>query len=71
MISLSLSLSLSLLYLVLCVCLSLVLCECISGGQVITKDSNVLVVALAGNMVTGFAKGLRTNFQNYASPVSQ
>ena len=33
----------------------------------ITKDSNVMVVALAGNVVTGLAKGLRKKFQPYAS----
>ena len=36
----------------------------------ITKDSNVICVALAGNIVTGLAKGLRKGFQNYASFVS-
>ena len=33
----------------------------------ITKDSNVMVVALAGNIVTGLAKGLRNGFQSYSS----
>ena len=37
----------------------------------ITKDSNVICVALAGNIVTGLAKGLRKGFQNYASFVSE
>ena len=37
--------------------------------QVITKDSNVMVVALAGNVVTGIAKGLRKKFQPYASVI--
>ena len=36
----------------------------------ITKDSNVICVALAGNIVTGLAKGLRKGFQNYAPFVS-
>lgn len=31
--------------------------------QVITKDSNVLVVALAANVVKGLAVGLREGFQ--------
>ena len=31
--------------------------------QVITKDSNVLVVALAANVVKGLATGLREGFQ--------
>lgn len=35
----------------------------------IVKDSNVLVVALAGNVVTGLAKGLRGGFTSYASVV--
>ena len=35
--------------------------------QVITKDSNVLVVALAGNILTGLAKGLRKKYSPYAS----
>lgn len=35
--------------------------------QVITKDSNVLVVALAGNVLTGLAKGLRKKYGPYAS----
>lgn len=38
-----------------------------SCHQVITKDSNVMVVALAGNVVTGLAKGLRKGFQSYSS----
>ncbi len=37
----------------------------------IVKDSNVLVVAIAGNIITGLSKGLRNSFQSYASPVSQ
>ena len=35
--------------------------------QVISKDSNVVVVALAGNIVTGLAKGLRKKFTTYAT----
>ena len=38
--------------------------------KVICKDSNVLVVALAGNVVTGLAKGLRKGYQPYAAVVS-
>ena len=34
--------------------------------QIITKDSNINVVALAGKCVTGLAKGLRKKFQSYA-----
>ena len=34
--------------------------------QVISKDSNVVVVALAGNVITGLAKGLRKKFSAYA-----
>ncbi|XP_064399412.1 cytoskeleton-associated protein 5-like isoform X3 [Halichondria panicea] len=37
--------------------------------KVITKDSNVMVVALAGNIVTGLAKGLRDGFQSYVSTI--
>lgn len=37
--------------------------------QVITKDSNVMVVALAGNIVTGLAKGLRDGFTSYVSTI--
>ena len=37
--------------------------------KVISKDSNVMVVALAGNVVTGMAKGLRKSFQTYAAVV--
>ena len=35
--------------------------------QLITKDSNVMVVALSGNVVTGLATGLRKKFSPYAS----
>lgn len=35
--------------------------------KIIVKDSNVLVVALAGNVITGLAKGLRKKFSPYAS----
>ena len=35
--------------------------------QVISKDSNVMVVALAGNVITGLAKGLRKKFSAYAA----
>ena len=38
--------------------------------QVITKDSNVMVVALAGNIVAGLATGLRKSFQTHAPSVS-
>ncbi len=38
--------------------------------KVITKDSNVMVVTLAGNVVTGLAKGLRKGYQPYAAAVS-
>ena len=38
--------------------------------QVITKDSNVMVVAVAGNIVAGLATGLRKSFQSYAPSVS-
>ena len=38
--------------------------------QVITKDSNVMVVAVAGNIVAGLATGLRRSFQSYAPSVS-
>ncbi|XP_047135598.1 cytoskeleton-associated protein 5 isoform X1 [Hydra vulgaris] len=34
--------------------------------KVITKDSNVVVVAIAANCVTGLAKGLRKKFQTYS-----
>ena len=37
----------------------------------ITKDSNVMVVAVAGNIVAGLAAGLRKGFQSYAPSVSQ
>lgn len=37
--------------------------------KVICKDSNVLIVALAGNVVTGLAKGLRKKFQPYAATI--
>ena len=37
--------------------------------QVITKDSNVMVVALAGNIVKGLAIGLRKNFQPYSANI--
>ena len=39
--------------------------------QVITKDSNVMIVAVAGNIVTGLAKGLRKAYLPYAAVVSQ
>jgi cytoskeleton-associated protein 5 len=35
--------------------------------KIITKDSNVMVVALAGNVITALAKGLRKGFSPYAS----
>ncbi|CAB4012818.1 cytoskeleton-associated 5-like, partial [Paramuricea clavata] len=51
----------------------------IEGGQfgelmavlkkAITKDSNVIVVALAGKCVTGLATGLRTKFAPYATSI--
>jgi cytoskeleton-associated protein 5 len=37
--------------------------------KAITKDSNVVVVALAGKCVAGLATGLRTKFAPYASSV--
>ena len=37
----------------------------------ITKDSNVMIVAVAGNVVTGLAKGLRKAYLPYAAVVSQ
>ena len=42
-----------------------------SFPQVITKDSNVMIVAVAGNIVTGLAKGLRKAYLPYAAVVSQ
>ena len=39
--------------------------------QVITKDSNVMIVAVTGNIVTGLAKGLRKAYLPYAAVVSQ
>ena len=39
--------------------------------QVITKDSNVMVVAVAGNIVAGLATGLRKSFQTYAPSVRE
>ena len=38
--------------------------------KVITKDSNVMIVAVAGNIVAGLATGLRKGFQSYAPSVS-
>lgn len=35
--------------------------------QVISKDSNVVVVALAGKCLTGLANGLKKRFTNYAT----
>ena len=43
------------------------ICIC---AQVITKDSNVMVVAVAGNIVAGLATGLRKAFQSHAPFVS-
>lgn len=37
--------------------------------QAITKDSNVIVVALAGKCVAGLATGLRTKFAPYATSI--
>lgn len=34
--------------------------------QIITKDSNINVVALAAKCVTGLANGLRKKFQTYS-----
>lgn len=38
--------------------------------QVIGKDSNVMLVSLAGNCLTSLAKGLRKNFVTYGPNVS-
>ena len=38
--------------------------------QVVSKDTNVMLVALAGKAVADLAKGLRKNFYPYASVVS-
>ena len=38
--------------------------------KVITKDSNVMLVALAGKVLLGLAKGLRKKFSSYAVAVS-
>jgi len=38
--------------------------------QVVAKDTNVMLVALAGKAVADLAKGLRKNFYPYASVVS-
>jgi hypothetical protein len=37
---------------------------------VIGKDSNVMLVALAAECLAGLAKGLRKNFQTYATQVT-
>ena len=37
--------------------------------QLISKDSNVMVVALAANVVKGLAVGLRKGFSQYATVV--
>ena len=38
--------------------------------QVVSKDTNVMLVALAGKAVADLAKGLKKNFYPYASVVS-
>ena len=38
--------------------------------QVVAKDTNVMLVALAGKAVADLAKGLRKNFYPYSSVVS-
>lgn len=43
---------------------SLILCIL---PKIITKDSNINVVALAGKCVTGLAQGLRKKFQTYSA----
>lgn len=35
--------------------------------QIIQKDANVVVIALAGRCLAGLAKGLKKKFQTYAS----
>ena len=37
--------------------------------QTLTKDSNVVVVALAGKCITGLANGLRKKFTPYSSAI--
>ena len=39
----------------------------VNSFQIIIKDSNVMVVALAGNIITGLANGLRKKFSPYAA----
>ena len=40
-------------------------------AQVVSKDTNVMLVALAGKAVADLAKGLRKNFYPYASVVRE
>ena len=48
-------------------CKQSILCECwYVNLQIISKDTNVMVVAVAGKCLAGLANGLKKRFQPYA-----